>query len=98
MGYASIARGLQPSDVIQAHGEISSFDSEKTKNLEVGLKSNFLEHRIRLNVAAFYTDYDNRLFSSIDGATLQEVTRVRRSVDPISRLLPIICSAGRHAV
>jgi len=29
MGYFSITRGLQPGDVLQNHGEISTFASEK---------------------------------------------------------------------
>src|SRR6266850_3201294 len=75
MGYATVTRGLQPADVLQSHAEISTYDSEKTENYELGLKSAFLDRRLRFNVAAFYIDYDNRLFSTIDGATLQEVTR-----------------------
>jgi iron complex outermembrane receptor protein len=75
MGYVTLTRGLQPADVLQSHGEVSTFDSEKTQNYETGLKSTFFDQRLRFNVAAFYISYDNRLFSTIDGATLQEVTK-----------------------
>jgi iron complex outermembrane receptor protein len=75
MGYVTITRGLQPADILQAHGEISGFDSEKTLNYELGMKSSFLDSRLRFNAAAFYISYDNRLFSTIDGATLAEVTK-----------------------
>ncbi len=75
MGYVTLTRGLQPADVLQSHGEVSTFDSEKTQNYEAGVKSSLLDQRLRVNVAAFYISYDNRLFSTIDGATLQEVTK-----------------------
>ncbi|MDB6160559.1 MAG: hypothetical protein JWO04_4265 [Gammaproteobacteria bacterium] len=75
MGYFSIARGLQPGDVLQNHGETSTFVSEKTENYELGLKSTLWDDRLRFNFAAFYIKYQNRLFSTIDGATLQEVTQ-----------------------
>jgi iron complex outermembrane recepter protein len=75
MAYFSITRGLQPGDVLQAHGEISTFASEKTLNYELGWKSTLLDEHLRLNLAAFYIKYQNRLFSTIDGATLQEVTQ-----------------------
>jgi iron complex outermembrane receptor protein len=74
MGYVSVAGGLQPADILQAHGEISSFASEKTQNYELGLKSTLLDDRLRFNFAAFYIKYQNRLFSTIDGRTLLEVT------------------------
>jgi iron complex outermembrane recepter protein len=75
MAYFSFARGLQPGDVLQAHGEISTFVSEKTTNYELGWKSTLLGESLRFNAAVFYIEYDNRLFSTIDGATLQEVTK-----------------------
>ena len=75
MGYFSIARGLQPGDVLQNHGETSTFVSEKTENYELGLKSTLLDDRLRFNFAAFYIKYQDRLFSTIDGTTLQEVTK-----------------------
>jgi iron complex outermembrane receptor protein len=75
MGYFSIARGLQPGDVLQNHGQTSTFVSEKTENYELGFKSTLWDDRLRFNFAAFYIKYQNRLFSTIDGATLQEVTK-----------------------
>jgi iron complex outermembrane receptor protein len=75
MAYVTITRGLQPADVLQAHGQVSSFDSQKTLNYEAGMKSSFLDDHLRFNTAVFYITYDNRLFSTIDGATLQEVTK-----------------------
>lgn len=36
-----------------------TFSPETAKTAEVGLKSEFLNHRVRLNLAAFHTIYDN---------------------------------------
>jgi iron complex outermembrane receptor protein len=65
---------LNPADALESHAAISSYDSEKTSNYEAGLKSSLLDNRMRLNVAGFYTSYENRLFTSIN-ASLEEVTR-----------------------
>ena len=40
-------------------GVNDSWDQEDTKGFELGLKTNFLDGRLRLNAAAFYTDINN---------------------------------------
>ncbi len=47
------APGQDPAEVIP------SFDPEFVKSYEVGYKSTFWDRRVQLNVAAFYTDYNN---------------------------------------
>jgi iron complex outermembrane receptor protein len=37
----------------------SSFEPETVESYEVGFKSDLFDNRVRLNVAAFYTDYDD---------------------------------------
>ncbi|MCA0355944.1 MAG: TonB-dependent receptor [Proteobacteria bacterium] len=52
---------------------------EKSKSYEAGLKSRFLDNRVQLNVAAFYTDYDNFQAQSsqyINGALQQKLNNV----------------------
>ncbi|ADG11724.1 TonB-dependent receptor [Caulobacter segnis] len=52
---------------------------EKSKSYETGLKSRFLDNRLQLNVAAFYTDYDNFQAQSsqyINGALQQKLNNV----------------------
>ena len=52
---------------------------EKSKSYEAGLKSRFLDNRLQLNVAAFYTDYDNFQAQSsqyINGALQQKLNNV----------------------
>jgi iron complex outermembrane receptor protein len=39
--------------------QVSPFDEEKLKAYEIGFKSDFLDRRVRLNVAAFLNDYTN---------------------------------------
>jgi iron complex outermembrane receptor protein len=41
------------------NGVEDSWDQEDTKGIEFGLKTNFLNGRVRLNAAVFYTDIDN---------------------------------------
>ncbi len=36
-----------------------NFDEETSDNYEIGFKSNFLDNRVRLNVAGFFSDYDD---------------------------------------
>ena len=40
-------------------GDAPGFDEEKADAFEVGIKSRFLNNRVQLNVAAFFTDYTN---------------------------------------
>jgi len=39
---------------------IGPFDPESVKNYEVGMKGDFLEQTLRLNLAAFYNEYDDK--------------------------------------
>ena len=39
--------------------QVVPFGEEKLKAYEIGFKSDFLERRVRLNVAAFFNDYEN---------------------------------------
>ncbi|MDB5447551.1 MAG: TonB-dependent receptor [Phenylobacterium sp.] len=39
--------------------DFSPFDPETVTDYEAGLKSEFLDHRVRFNTAAFYSDYQN---------------------------------------
>ena len=53
-------------------GEPSTFDPEKVSSYEVGLKSEWFDNRLHLNLALFHTDYDS----------LQIV--IRETVNPIT--------------
>ncbi len=45
-----------------------SFSPERVKAFEVGLKSDFLDNRVRLNVAAFYNKYQDIILIDTNGA------------------------------
>lgn len=45
---------LKPNSILP-----KSYDSDELKNYELGLKSEWLEHRLRMNIAAYYMKWDN---------------------------------------
>ncbi len=63
MLYASIGNGFKSGGFIGSPSTpqraLNSFDEEEAINYEVGLKSTWFDQSLRLNVAAFYTDYSN---------------------------------------
>jgi iron complex outermembrane receptor protein len=59
--YASWARGFKSGGFtarvgVPADGE-NPYDPEKVDTFEAGVKADFLDHRLRVNLAAFYTNY-----------------------------------------
>lgn len=67
MAYALAARGFRAGgfNAITAPADFRSYQPEKTTTFEGGLKTEFLDRRVRLNVAGFYTDYTDILQSDI---------------------------------
>lgn len=66
MLYASVSTGFRPPGVSPRPvtvNQLTPFDAEELTAYEVGLKSEFLDNRLRMNLAAFYSDYDKRLTS-----------------------------------
>ena len=59
--YASYSEGFKSGGVvsryIQPREEPIVFEPEEVKNYEIGVKSEWLDQRLRLNAAAFYMDY-----------------------------------------
>ena len=76
--YASYAEGFKSGGYNGRAGTITSigpYNPEFIKTYEVGLKSEWLEHRLRLNAAAFYNDYEDlqvELLRAAPGGTGQE--------------------------
>jgi iron complex outermembrane receptor protein len=62
--YGQAATGFRPPGVsprpITAN-QLSPFPAESMTSYELGFKGDFLDHRLRLNAAAFYSDYSKRL-------------------------------------
>lgn len=62
MGYVSYATGFVSGGFSETCGSVTScapYKSEENENLEVGLKADLLEGKLRLNAALFQTKYDN---------------------------------------
>ena len=62
MTYASFSTGFNAGGFSETCGSVTScspYASEKNTNYEVGMKSDFLDGAMRLNVAVFHTNYKN---------------------------------------
>lgn len=62
MIYASFATGFVAGGFSETCGSefsCSPYDSEENENFEIGLKSDLLDGTLRLNLAAFHTQYEN---------------------------------------
>lgn len=79
--YATYSQGFRSGGFnapLQAFPE--GYDAETTKNVEVGLKSEFLSHRLRLNLAAFKTKFDSQQAFNLDIFSGQQyITNIRSS-------------------
>jgi iron complex outermembrane receptor protein len=66
MVYGQAATGFRPPGVNPRPTtaiQLQPFDAEEMTSYEVGLKSEFFDRRLRLNLAGFYSDYSKRLTS-----------------------------------
>jgi iron complex outermembrane receptor protein len=65
LAYGVVSTGYRPGGVnprpIIVPDQLVAFEGEDMTSYELGLKSTFLEHRLRTNVAAFYSDYSSHL-------------------------------------
>jgi iron complex outermembrane receptor protein len=64
-GYAKIARGFKAGGFDSTASPVADpgslqFDAETVVSYEAGLKSEFADGRARLNLAAFYSDYEDK--------------------------------------
>ncbi|MEZ5894526.1 MAG: TonB-dependent receptor [Parvularculaceae bacterium] len=60
--YAQFSTGFKGGGInprVFFPNQVAPFDEEKLKAYEIGFKSNFLENKVTLNVAAFLNDYTN---------------------------------------
>jgi iron complex outermembrane receptor protein len=56
--YFTFATGFRAGGANDRSQTFTAFGPEKTKSYEIGAKSEWLDHRVRLNVAAYYMDRD----------------------------------------
>lgn len=59
MVYVSWSEGFKAGGFTPLGNRFLPFDPEEIRSLELGTKLDFLDHRLRINSAVFYTDYDD---------------------------------------
>src|SRR5258708_8530462 len=67
LGYFSVSRGFEAGDVNDEPDQngndiVHSYKPKHALSYELGMKSTLIDHRLRLNAAAFFIHYDNPLF------------------------------------
>src|SRR6202012_6085887 len=55
------------------------FGQETVKATEIGIKSDFFDHHVRVNVAGFYNEYQNILFVNSQSITVHGVPNIPNS-------------------
>ena len=59
MIYGRVSTGYRSGGINPRANVINTFDPEKATAYEAGIKSQFLDNRLRLNLAGYITDYDD---------------------------------------
>ena len=67
-GYAKYATGYRAGGASSRTSDYQAFNPEDVKSYEVGLKADFLDHRVRFNLAAYMMD---RTGSQVDLSSIQ---------------------------
>jgi len=63
LGYFTVSTGSRPpgiTTIVITAQQMHSTPAEDLRSYELGFKNEFLDHRMRLNLAAFYSDYRSR--------------------------------------
>jgi iron complex outermembrane recepter protein len=79
--YATASKGFKSGGFNDALGDATGigFDPEKVNSAEVGIKSELLGRRLRLNLAAFYLNWKDILITADDPRTLLFDPRLRNA-------------------
>lgn len=91
MAYVTVATGSRPPGIFARPVtiyQLTPIPSEKLISYETGLKSEFLDHRLRVNLAAYYTDYSKYL------AYLSDWQCLGQTGTPTPVVLPSLCPPG----
>ncbi|MBV2150135.1 TonB-dependent receptor [Sphingobium sp. AS12] len=75
MAYATFSRGFKSGGFVQRNvlplAAAPSYDPEFVNNYEIGLKSSWLDNRLRFNAALFRMDYSDMQVTVLDGVAPQ---------------------------
>ena len=66
MAYATFATGSRPAGIttiVNTVYQLSAYPAEKLRSYEAGVKTEFFDRHLRVNLAGFYSDYPSRLTS-----------------------------------
>lgn len=91
MPYLTISTGSRPPGVFARPVtvyQLTPIPAEKLVSYELGLKSEFLEHRLRLNLAGYYSDYKKEL------TYLNDYQCLGQAPPPTPVVLPSQCPPG----
>jgi iron complex outermembrane receptor protein len=97
--YFTYSEGFRSGGLSEAAtGDIEEFDPETVTNLELGLKLDLLENRLRVNIAAFHMSYQDQQFTTVvinpdtgnpSGATINVDESTIQGIELETTFLPI---------
>jgi iron complex outermembrane receptor protein len=76
MAYATYSTGYKPGGVATVGNQYAPYDSETVKSIEIGIKSELFQRRVRLNFDVFssrFTDFQASVLTFIPGNPLAQV-------------------------
>jgi len=79
IGYVTYSQGFK-SGGFNIGGLQAPFAPESLKDYEIGLKGDFLDKRLRANIAAFYYDYSNLQVNETQGISEQTINAASATV------------------
>jgi outer membrane receptor protein involved in Fe transport len=71
--YVSAADGFRSGGFNTENGELTTFDPEKVRSYELGVKASLLERRLSLEAAVFYSNYDDIQMFKLDASNVGSV-------------------------
>ena len=108
--YVTVAKGFKgggfddtPANVAQA---TTPFDPETATNYEIGIKTDFLDNRMRLNADVFYMDYKDLQVTQTNAASAEESAAVSQELSAqaeeassvVKRLMDLVGTDARDIV
>lgn len=89
--FATFSQGFK-SGGFALGGLLPAFQPEKLRDYEVGVKADFLDRRLRVNLAGFYYDYKNLQVTKVNGTVVTTENAANATIKGIEaeiRALPV---------